>query len=288
MTDLWNDPTIEQSPEPLPDAQRVDGTIRADEVTTGDLVFCARSSFLQELCTRAGEPWRHVGLAYERDGVTMVVEVSGPRFGERKLTTILDSYRWAAIGRVGARQRAASVEAANWCAHHVGDEQVYAWDDLVLAGFIAVTRRWSLPHERAKLERAVATAIEVLATAQQRREPPFGVHPGYSCSAFLLAAFAEVGHPLHYDLGLPRGFGQRPSIWELIRSGPRPLRSVEGTHMSGRQAASVLRALVAGMFALSDGQPPSDSLKGGGSYRWATPGDLWRSPSITERRYLIG
>ena len=157
MTDLWNDPTIEQSPEPLPDAQRVDGTIRADEVTTGDLVFCARSSFLQELCTRAGEPWRHVGLAYERDGVTMVVEVSGPRFGERELTTIVDSYRWAAIGRVAAppakprrSRRPTGVPTMS------ATDQVYAWDDLVLAGFIAVTRRWSLPHERAKLERAVA------------------------------------------------------------------------------------------------------------------------------------
>lgn len=283
-------PGLDDSSQPRDhtDAQEIDGTIGVDGVRSGDLVFCARPSLLQGLCTRAGEPWRHVGFALVRDGEASVIEVSGPTFGQRRLQDVVETYDSTAVGRVAPVEQAIAARAADWCAEHLGDELVYAWDDLLLAGFIAVTRRWCLPEDQDRLEHAIAAATEVLLTAKRRREPPVDKHPGYSCSAFLLAGFIEVGGRFEFDLGAPRAVDRRPSLWELVRIGPRPVRAIEGSHISGRQSADVLRALITGMITLSDPPDRPATLNNGEQYRWATPGDLWRSRSIVDRWYLSG
>lgn len=274
----------------LDDAQPIQGWLQPDRIAEGDIMFCARPSPFQDLCSRAGEPWRHLGLVHRHEGQLAVAEVSGARFGRRTVTEMVDTYPDVAIGRLPAAGQPAAVRAAHWCCGHVGSEQVYAWDDLMLSGFIATTRRFAYPDDRSRLEAAITAAVGVI-----RSSGSFG-HlggplPGYSCSAFILAAFMEAGHPIDFDLGLPRAASRRPTLWEMVRGEGRPLRSAGEHHISTSQAAVVLRALITGMV-VGLALPPRVTAGGRGGadkadwFRWASPGDIWRSRSLAERWYV--
>ncbi len=253
----------------------IDGERPLDEVTEGDLVFCARPSNLQRLCDRAGEPWRHVGVATMSDGRLSIAEVSGARFGMRPLDEVIEA-NTVAIGRVPDDARPMAVEAARHCRSRCGEAQVYAWDDVILAGFIATTRRFCLAADSGALERAVDVATEAL---RARPVPAGGL--GHTCSSFVVAAFADAGYPLDFDLHLPRAVDVRPSLLELVRGGPRPLRAGGGSRITGEQARFLVKSVVLGAFAGIAATLPTGSLDDAG--RWATPGDLWRSNSLDER-----
>lgn len=272
----------------LADAQAIDGTVGLDEIREGDVVFCARPSFLQDLCTRAGEPWRHVGMATVHSGHASIVEVSGPRFGLRPLDEVYERSTTMAVARVEPEREPSAEKATGWCLCHIDKEQTYAWDDTILAGFIAVTRRFCLPEDRPWLEAVVARAL----VAADVRFPETEVDDGlgrriaesYSCSAFVLAAFSHSACPLEFDLAQPRARGRRLSLWELVRGGDRPLRTANGDWISAAQASSVIKAFAAAIRAAT-GEPPI-SVDTSRWYRWATPGDIWRSPSFAER-YVV-
>ena len=256
----------------------IDGVCELEDIIEGDLVFCARPSPLQSLCDRAGEPWRHVGVAARCDGHISIAEVSGPRFGVRRLADVLRT-NTVAVGRVGRRGRPQASRAAQYCRARCGDEQIYAWDDVILAGFIAATRRFSLPHDRDALERAVGVATSVV---RSRPVAPAGV--GYTCSSFVAVAFMQAGFPLEFDLYLPRSEGVRPSLFELVRGSGRSFRSGGGSRISAQQTRFLVRAIFYGAAAGIGAKLPNDIHDD--AYRWVTPGDLWRSNSLAER-YVI-
>ena len=262
------------------DAPIIDSQIQPDQVEAGDLVFCARSSFLQELCTRAGEPWRHVGIVAPVDGQLRVVEVTGPKFGYRTIDQVVSDNETVAVGRFDETKVADAINAAVWCTAHLEQEQVFAWDDTILAGFISTTRRFCLPQDQQALERIVTAATANLAL----RATPVGAH-SYTCSAFILKAFLDNGSALEFDLSAPRGDDNRPSFWELVRGGQRPLRNAGGSIMQPRQMYYLVRALVSGVIAAGGPALMPASLDDQ-KWRWATPGDLWRSPCVSHRYYV--
>lgn len=258
---------------------QVDGTIGADDIVEGDLVFTSRPGLLQDLCDRAGEPWRHVGLATVHDGVQSITEVSRHRFDIRPLTTVLAANREVAVGRVDADERHLAAKAAQWCMSHGRDEQLYAWHDVMLAGMIAVARHYSRPAEREALRRAIEAATDVVGS----RRPPTGT-ASYTCAAFVAEGLEIAGCELELDVRVPRAVEGRPAISELIRGRTRPqLRS--RARPSTREFGIVLYALLAGVVAASSdtelGLAELDRL------RWAMPGDLWRSRSVTERFMVL-
>lgn len=283
------------------DAPPVAGTITPDRIRPGDLLFTARPSFLQEMCTRVAEPWRHVGLVTDgpddpddpdraQSGLVLT-EVVGPRFGARPLDQVLATSEAVAQARVAPAARPAARAAARWCLDQVDQTQVYAWDDVILAGFIAVTRRYTLPPDEEVLTRMVTAA-----TARLMAQGAEVDQPSYTCSSFIFEAFHQAGHPLAFDLHQPRGRQVRPSVLELVRRRPRPVRRAAGSTISAAQFRNLTLALVRGVVA-SPGWGPTHRGAGvrvdPGSrtlmtelHRWATPGDAWRSPSLAERHFV--
>lgn len=264
------------------DAPPIMGTITLDEIQPGDLVFCARPGLLQELCTRAGEPWRHVGLAVpDEHGDMAISEVAGTRFDLRPLTRIVERYEAMAVGRMEADRQPLAAEAARWTAAFGGRPHVYAWDDLVLAGLVAVTRCYVLPSDEAVLERALRAAASALP------RPTTGAGAGnrsFTCSSFIAAAMAEAGLDLDLRLDTSRCGPERPSLLDLARRRRRPLRAAAGSRITGGQLVGLTRALVLAALAAATGLTGRDPVED--PFRWATPGDLWRS-DLLEHRWFI-
>ena len=262
-----------------PDAPPVVGWLSPTDIEAGDLIFTARPSFLQELCTRAGEPWRHVGIATPLEDGLAIAEAAGPRFSVRPIDTVIASSDAVAIGRVASARREAARAAGSWCASWSEHEQVYAWDDVILAGFIAATRRYCLPQDRAVLERAVGAA-----TARVAERTMEAAAPSFTCSTFVVQGFRQAGHEILFDLHQPRAVATRPSLFEMARRRRRPLRSAAGSCISTYQlhtlVGALVRAVVAGSGVGVAGTPPRDLA------RWVTPGDLWRSSSLVERWFI--
>lgn len=263
-----------------PDAPPVEDTITVDKVVEGDLVFCARPGLLQELCTRAGEPWRHVGLAVaDKDGGLSISEAAGPRFGLRPLAAIVEKYEAMAVGRVAPAHQIQAAHAARWTVDFAEREQVYAWDDLILAGLVSVSRCYVLPTEEPVLERALRAAASALA------DVPHGPDDrSYTCSSFIANALIEAELPLKVDLIGSRCGARRPSLLDLARRRRRPLRAGAGSRMSSEQLLGLTRAVALAVLAAGTGLtgagPVDDPL------RWITPGDLWRSDLLAHRWYL--
>ncbi|MDH3679618.1 MAG: hypothetical protein OEV40_06655 [Acidimicrobiia bacterium] len=266
--------------DPLRDAGpiEVDGAIDADEIVEGDLIFTSRPGLLQDLCDRAGEPWRHVGLATVHDGVPSITEVSRHRFDIRPLTKVVASNQEVAVGRIDPDERHLAAKAAQWCLSHGREEQLYAWHDVMLAGMIAIARHYSRPAEREALHRAIEAAADVVGS----RRPRIGTL-SYTCAAFVAEGFDMAGCGLELDVRVPRAVAGRPPMAELIRGRRRPqLRS--RARPSTQEYGIVLYALLAGMVAASlDAELGSIELD---QFRWAMPGDLWRSPTVSER-YIV-
>ncbi|MEZ5412305.1 MAG: hypothetical protein R2761_30005 [Acidimicrobiales bacterium] len=264
-----------------PDAPPVDGTITVDQVVEGDLVFCARPGLLQDLCSRAGEPWRHVGLAVtDREGRLSISEVAGPRFGLRPLEAIVERYEAMAVGRVAPAHQLQATRAAQWTAMFVDRPQVYAWDDLILAGLVSVSRCYVLPTEEPVLERALRAATSALA-----RVPHGPEDRNYTCSSFIAAALTEAELPLKVDLVGSRCGSQRPSLLDLARRRRRPLRAGAGSHITGDQLIGLTRAVALGVLAAGTGLTGATPIEHD-ALRWITPGDLWRSDLLAHRWFL--
>ena len=264
---------------------QIDGSITIDDIEEGDLVFTSRPGRLQDLCNRAGEPWRHVGIATLNDGVISITEVSRTRFDVRPMDKVLASNLEVAVARVAPVRRPMAAKAADWCGRHYGNEQIYAWHDVMLAGLIATARHYSTPKERESLHRAIEAAAGVVGSRRPRRG-----RISFTCSAFIAEGFASVGCPLEFDLRVPRAVDDRPAIAELIRGRTRP--QLRANRPTTREYGIILYALLAGMMAASrDGElggDPSDPTSGEmDQFRWAMPGDLWRSSSVVDRFILL-
>jgi hypothetical protein len=256
----------------------VDGTVDEHDIVEGDLVFTSRPGLLQDLCNRAGEPWRHVGVATVHDGAVSITEVSRNRFDIRPMSRVIASNDEVAIARVEPAARVRAAAAARWCRRHGRTEQLYAWHDVMLAGMIATARHYTVQVEREALHRAIEAAAGVVGL----QRPTTGA-TSYTCAAFVAEAFARSGHPIDIELRLPRADDQRPAIVELIKGRSRP--QLRAGRPTTREFAIVLYALLAGMIAATSGRDGETAELD--QFRWAMPGDLWRSPSILERFMVL-
>ncbi len=264
---------------------QIDGSITIDDIVEGDLIFTSRPGLLQDLCNRAGEPWRHVGIATVNDGVTSITEVSRTRYDVRPMDKVLASNHEVAVARIEPDRRPLAVEAADWCGRHFGQEQIYAWHDVMLAGMITTARHYSLVEERETLHRAIEAAAGVVGS----RRPQQG-EVSYTCAAFIAEAFASVGCPLEFDLRVPRAVGERPGVVELIKG--RNRTQLRANRPTTREYGVVLYALLAGMMAATSGSDPEDDPSTDApsemdQFRWAMPGDIWRSPSVVDRFIVL-
>lgn len=279
------DPVIDAGPI------EVDGTIDPRELVEGDLVFTSRPGLLQDLCNRAGEPWRHVGLVTDHHGERSITEVSRAKFDIRPMENVIAANDEVAIARVEPAARDRAAKAARWCRDHGRRAQIYAWHDVMLAGLIATARHYTVQSERDALHRAIEAAVSVV----DSRLPLDESVTCYTCAAFIAESFARSGHRIDIELRVPRALDERPAIAEVLRGRTRP--QLRAGRPAAREYAVLLYALLAGLAATRVSKPGVDAdphAKPGvlGSpaeldqYRWAMPGDLWRSPTIVER-YLV-
>lgn len=268
--------TAVASPQPaaIADLPLVDPS----EVREGDLVFCSRPGLLQRLCHSAGELWRHVGIALELDDGEAaplgIVEVDGDRFVTRPLLDVLHAYEWVAIARVADDDGDTIANAVGWARQFIGGRHAYAWDDAVVAGFLALTRY----HLGGADPELVAAVVRRACAAAAPRWLDRRIT--HTCSSFIYFAF---------NAGLAEGrlvvdleISQRVAAEVMNTTRVPELRAGRGSLIDRQQLVEAARVLVG---AIGGGQDPgvaSPEAMG----RWVMPGDIWRSPSITFRARL--
>ncbi|MEL6983889.1 MAG: hypothetical protein AAFO29_15795, partial [Actinomycetota bacterium] len=171
-------------------------TMEIEEVQPGDLVFTARPGRLQTLVELAGDPWRHVGVATIVDGELGVSEVAGHAFQFRPLPSVATT-RHTAVGvaRFPRSPDNCSSGAADWVAGMLANQNLYAWDDLILAGVLLAIRRRT-PPARFREVMAVVREAERLA----RDVPPPADRQSFTCASFAFHAFAQAGETCRPDL----------------------------------------------------------------------------------------
>ena len=287
---------------------------RPHDLRVGDLIFCARSTGpLATLGRWSDEPWRHVGaVSRDHDGDLAVVENHGMRFGWRKLDEFFAAYETFGAARLTVGS--SCIEAAlTWMhdrADETGDDVVYAWDDLVLAGLLALTRRGAFVGKRREVRAAITAASAVAKTEHERRGKP-----SLTCSAFVQYAFEAAGGecvidherwrsaPLRGDWpawpprveSLDAFFDEMSddevlafadhNLLELVDIAGETDRYINAhMRMSTDQLAEIVKVLVAAVTAYS-----APVLARGFAHdgRWITPGDLWRSPTVSARGLLL-
>lgn len=259
-------------PVPIADLPLVDTT----DVRQGDLVFCSRPGLLQRFCRSAGELWRHVGIALLLDdGEGMgIVEVDGDRFVTRPIDKVQQAYAWVAIARVADDDGATIESAVNWARHFVGSGHAYAWDDAVVAGFLALTR-FHLGDSDPDL---VATVVRRASAAAAPRWLERRVT--HTCSSFVYFAFNAGGNEQRLIVDLE--ISQRVAA-EAMNTGRVPeLRAGRGSRIDAQQLAEAARVVIGAIGGGREPGPATPEAMG----RWVMPGDIWRSPSIDFRARL--
>jgi hypothetical protein len=246
------------------------------DVREGDIIFCSRPGFLQRLCSTAGELWRHVGIALtiQTDaGEEMgIVEVDGDRFVTRPLSAVQSGYRWLAVGRVADEKGV--THAVDWARYMIGAGQAYAWDDAVVAGFVALTRFHIGdvdPELAARVVRRASAAASPRLT--ERRIT-------HTCSSFIYFAFnsGDAQNRLVLDLEVSQKVAGDVTISDAVPS----LRAGRGSRIDRQQLLEAARVVVGAVGGGLSPEPMSSETQG----RWAMPGDIWRSPSIDFRGLL--
>lgn len=279
-----------------------------DELRRGDLVFGRKfEGPLALLGKAAGEPWRHVGVVSERmtdAGLeTVVVEVQGNAFIHRPLGEFLSFYDEAGAARLD-RSPDCVRQATDWMDASVNDDHHYAWDDLILAGIIAATKRGLL----GRYSERVWSAIE----AAHRACKAVPEHKGkrsLTCSAFIHMAYDELDEECrltyHTWLTAP-GVGWPPRVRSMdslfgpdgsaraVAGDAALVDLLDGLHLVDRsygdihieidQVLEVLQVLFRAVAGVADANPTAAMIRGDG--RWITPGDLWTSTALLVRGHL--
>lgn len=278
----------------------------------GDVIFCRKASFMQRLLDAVGDPWRHACLVVTAGeaGPAVVAEVTGgPDLDQRTVEQLVGRYDVVAVGRPGAISSACIDRAVEWARLMVGSSQIYPWDDVLLTGLILSTRKLAAAGS---IDRLAAALSEVAAY----NPPP--ARPSMTCSAFVFEAFRRAGDGCGFPVNL-RQLGPTPDrphrgeltvvpadeaalvealaatdLWALAtladqRSQPNAVEAVTRGHSRSHASVSqILRSaqLIASTveqysneFPSTDGSPFVDG-------RWVSPGDIWRSEALVERRYL--
>lgn len=289
-----------------PRQEPVETAWSVEDLQPGDLVFATKApgaDSIQWVFEFSKHPWRHVASVIERDGELHVVEIDRNEFIHRPLAAFFAAFDRFGAARLGLDPRCIA-SASDWMESKVGVDHVYAWDDLMLAGVLALTahgpRKGRGRRVRAALNAAVNAAKEGMTS---------GATESYTCSGFIQVAYEEVGGNcsiIHERWRRAESWPPRlDSLDDLLRDDLEPaeqqrlddlysdaslLELYELTHSVDRGLGDlpisddqtsewirVLRHALAGFFA----GPTPDRLETDG--RWVTPTDLWSSPSVTAR-----
>lgn len=207
------------------------------------------------------------------DGPVMgIVEVDGDRFVTRPLSAVQAGYDWLAIGRV--RDDIDTSHAVAWARYLIGARQAYAWDDAVLAGFVALTRANVAESDPELAGRMLRRASLAASPRWSERRIT------HTCSSFVYFAYnsGDARQRLEVDLTVTQEVAR-----QVVNSQPVPaLRAGRGSKIDSqqlREAARVILGAVGGGLAPEAMTPESQG-------RWVMPGDLWRSPSVRLRALL--
>lgn len=286
------------------------GSWTVDDLCEGDLVFGQKDSGpLAWLCGHADEPWRHVGSLIDDGGELKLVEVLGDAFRLRELKSFFDHRRYAAWGAARLRVGPKCVAGANeWMRAHLqgGDhaEQVYAWDDLILAGIISATQRGLLASHPERVRAAIWGAGQFCKYSLK-----YQGKVSLTCSSFVQFAYEHAGGECAIEHRRWRNeSGSWPdrspqidelfemtaselarfddiSLLDLFLDDQRASRGTATTQARPGQVGEALKVMLAAIGGYAVGEAPPDGL--GVDSRWVTPGDLWRSPSVYERALVI-
>ncbi|NNF54336.1 MAG: hypothetical protein HKN03_07825 [Acidimicrobiales bacterium] len=206
------------------------------------------------------------------DGKTMgIVEVDGDRFVTRSLTMVQSGYTCLAVARLSDELDRDGAVA--WARHFIGSRNAYAWDDAVLAGFVALTR-WHSGHGNPDFAARLVRRASLAATDRwsDRRVT-------HTCSSFVYFAFN--GGADHDRLVVDLEISQRVAD-DVMSTGPVPvLRAGRGSRIDRQQLVEAARVVVGALGGSDPGTTIPDAIG-----RWVMPGDLWRSPSIRFRALL--
>jgi len=278
------------------------------DLRVGDLVFGQKDAGpLAWLCDHADEPWRHVGSLIEDGGELKVIEVLGNAFRLRELSSFFDPARYVQWGAARLRIHPNCIaEAHDWMRAHLhGEEaadQVYAWDDLILAGIIAASHRGIVASHPERVRAAISAAGQFCKDNLEYRG-----QISLTCSSFIQLAYEHAGGSCAIEhrrwrsgLGWPQ---HRPSVDELFEMSAEQPGSFDNVsllelHVAAQQVSrgtattrakpahlgEAFKVFVAAVAGYALGQAPPGGL--GVDSRWVTPGDLWRSPSVSERAYI--
>lgn len=269
-----------------------------DELKSGDLIFCSNASgadWIEVVHSISGNPWRHVGALVELDDGLHVIESSFGKFCTRPL----DEF-FAAYDRFGAVRLAlapSTIDRATSRMHGlVGDENVYAWDDLMLAGFACIPRRGIYAKHRPRVRAALEQAA-LAATEARLRE---GVR-SFTCSNLIYWGYLDD----HDECALDFLRWRTATAWPPRLATLDELLSDGGTHldhiyadatllelyeltqgidrgsgderMTLDQYGECIRVLIAAAGGWLAGRAPEHLHTRG---RWVTPGDIWHSPDV--------
>ncbi len=285
---------------PRAQAKIVDWTL--DEIRPGDLVFSSKpqgADFIQRINDLSRHPWRHVAAVVDDGGERHVVEIDKNTFGYRPLTDFVQAFDRCGVARLGL-DPACIDRATEWMREKVDCEHIYAWDDLLLAGLLALVTRGIFVTHRDQVRAALYGAYEAAKVGQES-----GAVDSFTCSGFIQSAYDEAG-------------GRCAIVHEAWRHAPAwPPRIASLDELLGGTAGSSLAFADASLLELyelsltldCDGEwrPNKDQLgelvrviagaiggwRSGDAPtrlamdgRWITPSDLWTSASVSAKGYL--
>lgn len=271
------------------------------ELRPGDLVFCNKSD-ASDAITRvnliAKQRWRHVGALIEQQGELYVVEIDRNRFAARPLDDFFAAYDLFGAARLALPPDEISRATARM-EGRIGDPNIYACDDLVLAGLFCLTERGMIVNHRDLVRSALASAAAAATEARVR-----GGDDSFTCSNFIYWAYClddDDNCALEFDRwrttttwpprvptidelladdGPPLDTYRNMTLLELHDHEQRVDRTVGSLEVQPGQFSECARVLCAAILGSRPRNAP-DQLKTAG--RWVTPGDIWNSRTVSRR-----
>ena len=274
-------------------------TQTASELEVGDLVFGTRPGWFADFCRAAGVPWRHVGFVFEADPLT-VIELGPKSISTRTITEFVCGYDLSGYAQLKLSSDCKSLAVAA-AKELENTEAVYAWDDVIMAGFISLSRK---RHSRELLDNIEDLLQKVAETGVDLKQAP----NSYTCSSFVYSVFESAGIncSVGVDFTVPVGTRNAPGVSidsflglpiteqvELLESyallelldlsEAEDFRSVPigdlPTVTQLHRAARLLAAL-----GRHGGRVDPETVHSRAP--WVTPGDLWNSSAVLESGLL--
>ena len=284
-------------------------TWSTEDLKVGDLIFCANdldANVLSFAYWAADEQWRHVGALVDHDGGYGVIEAGPGGFGIRSLDAFLGAYDSFGAARLALPAWCID-QATELMTSKCGDDHVYAWDDLLLAGVLALTRHGIFVDQRARVRAALQSAADVAKTHMARER-----QDSFTCSGFVQWAYdhtdtaCSIAHRRwRSQTNWPPVLGSLDEFFADLSGGDdeayadatvldllamteqtarTPTALTNRLSIDRDQTAEFVRAIAAAVGGYTVGEEPDGGIDIDG--RWVTPADLWSSPTVEVRARL--